>query len=54
VLPNKRSHGSEKPKHCREEEPLLAATRESPVTATKTQGGQKLFKKKITIMLVKT
>ena len=30
VLRNKRSHHNEKPAHCNEEQPLLAATRESP------------------------
>ena len=37
MLRNKRSHHNEKPAHCSEELPLLAATRESPCTATKTQ-----------------
>ena len=41
VLHNKRSHCSEKPEHHKEEQPLLAATRESPHTATKTQRSQK-------------
>ena len=36
VLRNKRSHRNEKPTHRNEEEPLLAATRESPCAATKT------------------
>ena len=31
MLCNKRSHCSEKPMHCNEEQPLLAATREKPV-----------------------
>ena len=31
VLLNERSHCNEKPVHCNEEEPLLTATRESPV-----------------------
>ena len=30
VLRNKRSHRNEKPVHCNEEYPLLAATREKP------------------------
>ena len=46
VLCNKRSHHNEKPKHCNEEEPLLAATRESSHTATKTQCSQKYIKLK--------
>ena len=37
----KRSHRTEKPTHCNEEQPLLAATRESPGKATKTQCSQK-------------
>ena len=41
VLHNKRSHHNEKPKHCNEEQLPLAATRESPCTATKTQQSQK-------------
>ena len=41
VLRNKRSHRSEKPVHHKEEEPPLAATRESPRAATKTQHSQK-------------
>ena len=32
MLCNKRSHPNEKPAHCIEEEPLFAATRESPCT----------------------
>ena len=40
VLRNKRSHDNEKPAHCNEEWPPLAATRESPHTATKTQHSQ--------------
>ena len=39
VLRNKRSHHNEKPVHHNEEQPLLAATRESPCAATKTQHG---------------
>ena len=48
VLHNKRSHCNEKPTHHNKEYPLLAAatTRESPRTATKTQGSQKKKKKK--------
>jgi len=30
---NKRSHRNEKPVHCNEEQPLLAATRENPHAA---------------------
>ena len=41
MLRNKRSHRNEKPAHCNEEQPLLAATRESPRTATKTKCSQK-------------
>ena len=41
VLCNERSHPNEKPTHCNEEQPPLAATRESPCTATKTQCSQK-------------
>ena len=36
VLRNKGSHHNEKPAHRKEEQPLLAATRESPCAATKT------------------
>ena len=39
MLLNKRSHHNEKPTHRKEEQPLLAATRESPHTATKIQRG---------------
>ena len=39
VLHNK-SHHSEKPVHYNEEQPLLAATRESPSVAANTQHGQ--------------
>ena len=46
VLCNKRSHHNEKLKHCNEEEPLLAATRESSHTAMKTQCSQKYIKLK--------
>ena len=45
VLCNKRSHRNEKPTHRNEEQPLLAATRESLHAAKKTQCSQK-FKKK--------
>ena len=38
---NKRSHHKEKPVHRNEEKPLLAATRESPRAAKKTQLSQK-------------
>ena len=41
VLRNKRGPDSERPAHCDEEWPLLAATRESPRTETKTQHSQK-------------
>ena len=37
VLRNKRGRDSERPAHRDEEWPLLAATRESPCTETKTQ-----------------
>ena len=43
VLSNKRSPRKEKPMRCDWEWPLLAATRESPHTPTKTQGNQKHF-----------
>ena len=41
LLRNKRGHDSERPAHRDEEWPLLAATRESPRTETKTQHSQK-------------
>ena len=41
MLRSKRSHRNEKPMHHNEEQPLFAATRESPRTATKTQCSQK-------------
>ena len=41
VLHNKRSHCKEKPAHHNEEQPLLAATRESLRAATKTLCSQK-------------
>ena len=41
VLPNKRGRDSERPMHRDEEWPLLAATRGSPHTETKTQHSQK-------------
>ena len=41
VLHNKRGRNSERPAHHDEEWPLLAATRESPRTETKTQHSQK-------------
>ena len=41
VLRNKRGRDSERPAHCDEEWPPLAATRESPHTETKTQHSQK-------------
>ena len=43
VLHNKRSHCNEKPAHHNEEQPPLAASRESLHTATKTGHGQKFF-----------
>ena len=43
---NKRGRGSERPAHCDEEWPPLAATRKSPRTEIKTQHSQKLKKKK--------
>ena len=45
VLGNKRSPRSKKPAHPSEEEPLLAATRESPREAVKTQCSQKWVSK---------
>jgi len=41
---NKRNHHSENPMHHNRKEPLLAATRESPHTATETQNSQKQIK----------
>ena len=41
VLRNRRGHSSEEPPHRKEEWPPLAATGESPRTATKTQCSQK-------------
>ena len=41
VLRNKRGRDSERPAHRDEEWPLLATTRESPRTETKTQHGYK-------------
>ena len=41
VLRNKRSHRSERPAHHNKEWPPLAATRESPLTAARTQHSQK-------------
>ena len=41
ALCNGRSHHNEKPEPCNEEQPLLATTRESLHTATKTQRSQK-------------
>ena len=43
VLHNKRSHSNKKPVHRKEEETPLAATRESPRAATKTQRSYKLI-----------
>ena len=44
VLHNKGSLCNEKPTHCKEEEPLLAATRGSPHTATNTHHSQQINK----------
>ena len=41
VLRNKRSHRNKKPAHSNEEQPPLAATRESPREAKKTECSQK-------------
>ena len=41
LLRNKGSHHNEKPVHRKEEQPPLAATKESPCAATKTQRSQK-------------
>ena len=41
VLHSKRSHHKKQPAHRNEDEPLLAATRESPHAARKTQRSQK-------------
>ena len=41
VLRNGRGHGGERPEHCDEEWPPLAAAGESPHTETKTQHSQK-------------
>ena len=38
---DKRSHSNEKSVHYRKEQPAIAAARESPHAATKTQGKQK-------------
>ena len=38
---NKRNHWNEKPSHRKDEQPLLAATRESPLVAAKTWCNQK-------------
>ena len=40
VLCNKGSHWNEKPMHCKEEWPLLSATKEKPRAAIKTQCSQ--------------
>ena len=45
VLCNKRSHLSEKPEHSAEEKPPHSTPRESPLTATETQRGQKWMNK---------
>ena len=45
VLCNKRGRNSERPMHRDEEWPLLATTRESPRTETKTQHSHKKKKK---------
>ena len=46
VLRKERSHQNEEPSHRNEEQPPLAATRESPCAATKTQCRPKKKKKK--------
>ena len=43
MLRNKRSHRNEKPAHRKEEQPPLAAARESPCAAMKTQCSRKLI-----------
>ena len=43
-LRNKRSHRNEKPSHRNEQQPLLAAARESPHAAMMTQHSQKIKK----------
>ena len=50
VLPSKRSHLKEKPAHCNQESPPLAAPRESPRAEMKGQHSHKYiksFKKKL-------
>ena len=49
VLCSKRGRDGERPAHRYEEWPLLAATRESPLTETKTQHSQKERKKETLI-----
>ena len=44
VLHKNRSYWHKKPPHCNEEQPLLAATRESQYATTKTQHSQKINK----------
>lgn len=46
TLHNQRNHGSEKPVHHDEEKPPMAPTRESLLSATKTQCSQKQTNKK--------
>ena len=41
ALCNKRSHCKDKPRRCHKEQPLLAATTESPCRAVKTQHYQR-------------
>ena len=54
VLCNKRSHCNKKPAHCNEEWPWLAATRESPHKAMKTQHSQNKQKKLIKLFFKKS
>jgi len=50
VLHNKRSHDNEKPTYSNEEYPPIAATREIPSPATKTQHSQEKRKRKKKIL----
>jgi len=47
MLCNERSHHNEKPMHCKEEQPPLAATGESLHAATKAQHNQKYINKNV-------
>ena len=47
LLPNVRSHSSEKPTHCNEELPPLITTRENPCVATKSQYSRKKKKNQL-------